>query len=899
MSHYNGCGCDGGCNSCTSHNEIQQAVNDALAFEKENLEQYENNAAQSATDAAKEAAKAAESASAAAQSQTNAETAAGTATQAASSVTNTAVVLEETAERIEQAQDLLEEQISALQTKPVYFEINTPTSSLVLPETETVFNVRSIYVASARQAVGYGFTFNKVTRTVTLAEEITADQIAETEEGYILVEVICDVYSSDDPTSFPIILASNAGANNVGTSTGDTVETRLATLDLKVDPTLRQNLSSADGSKWIGQADTLGVLRSIEPDVDKQSILVRRHNTATTVGGGEFYYDASDTTTEDNSCTVVVTAGGARWKRKNVGDEIHMEWAGARTAEYTDEAQDAAFENCLKAAAVGSPQGYPCRRIVAPMFGKTRMNARHYCRGGIYPLSTGAGVVTEPLNGKFGIDGHFIMEKGSGFYVVQTVDAEFNLVVDNESLTDESKKPSLGVTGGVDYILRLEGFNQNPKINLDVQSYGGNGLYVLGKGATSENAAHWPDLTDDYQGINNATGGRFNFRNCGRGFNLNNNLSGLGSLGAVWEQWSSGASTFNGVADLTFEHYETTVPYNAAKKQGSLIFNNCGQLRFGYLALGSGGKPLCAFNNCMAVSIDSYYAVHGESYAVTAEAFMHGMEVANTVVQIGKATLSGPNGIPFCIGKGGAVYVGTLFANSVSCLAVITNQADYLTTFADSTTSPTWKSWGKFVVGAGETLYMNQSGKVLAARPSVLIQSDAQEETFVSIKKLRNLFAHNGFTGADERYYIRNESNFAEIYLDGCKLGDSTYPIYCRQPYNISAIKNCTIPGQIMFSSGQTSIPGGGKFYKATGDQLTPTNPLSNTSKVKMTYFISYTVATGGSIQVVKNGKTIYKSSIVGEHSVYFDLMPGEVATASYDTTKVAISDYNTSYTYH
>ena len=250
MSHYNGCGCGGhkhnSCNSCTSHNEIQQAVNDALAFEKENLEQYENNTAQSATDAAKEAAKAAESASAAAQSQTNAETAAGTATQAASSVTNTAVVLEETAERIEQAQDLLEEQISALQTKPVYFEVSTPISSLVLPETETVFNVRSIYVASARQDVGYGFTFDKATRTITLAEGITAEAIAETEEGFILITAICDVYSSDDPTSFPLILASNAGANNVGTSTGDTVETRLSTLDSKVDPTLRQNLGSSE-----------------------------------------------------------------------------------------------------------------------------------------------------------------------------------------------------------------------------------------------------------------------------------------------------------------------------------------------------------------------------------------------------------------------------------------------------------------------------------------------------------------------------------------------------------------------------------------------------------------------------------------------------------------------------
>jgi len=242
MSHYNGCGC-GGCNSCTSHNEIQQAVNDALAFEKENLEQYETNAAQSATDATNEAAKAAESASAAAQSQTNAETAASTATQAASSVTNTAVVLEETAERIEQAQDLLEEQISAIQTKPVYFEVSTPTSSLVLPETETVFNVRSIYVASARQDVGYGFTFDKATRTITLADEITADDIAGTETGFILVTAICDVYSSDDPTSFPVILASNVGASNIGTSAGITVEEALSTNNINAREHWRRQLA--------------------------------------------------------------------------------------------------------------------------------------------------------------------------------------------------------------------------------------------------------------------------------------------------------------------------------------------------------------------------------------------------------------------------------------------------------------------------------------------------------------------------------------------------------------------------------------------------------------------------------------------------------------------------------
>ena len=296
MSHYNGCGCGGGCNSCTSHNEIQQAVNDALALEKENLEQYENNAAQSASDAANEAAKSAESASAAAQSQANAETAAGTATQAASSVTDTAIVLEETAERIEQAQDLLEqaqdlleEQISALQTKPVYFEVSTPTNTLVLPETETVFNVRSIYIASARQDVGYGFTFDKATRTITLADGITADDIAESEAGFILITAICDVYNSDDPTSFPLILASNVGANNVGTSTGATVETRLENADEAIAA-----ISAPTGLNKVGAVSSFSALRAIVPELAGQIINLRSHQEGWAaqvhqpVGGGEF-----------------------------------------------------------------------------------------------------------------------------------------------------------------------------------------------------------------------------------------------------------------------------------------------------------------------------------------------------------------------------------------------------------------------------------------------------------------------------------------------------------------------------------------------------------------------------------------------------------------------------------
>lgn len=220
-------GCGGACDPCSSNTAIKQAVDDALAAEKETLEGYVDDAAASAEAAAGSAADAASSASAAAQSQTNAETAASTAIQAAASVTETAIVLEETAEQIKKDQENIEELISTLQTKPIYFEITTATSSITIPALELPFNVRSIYVNSARQDVGYGFTYDKDTRVITLADPITAGDIAESETGYVLITAIVDVYNSDDPTSYPIVMQSNEGASRVGTSEGITVEQAL------------------------------------------------------------------------------------------------------------------------------------------------------------------------------------------------------------------------------------------------------------------------------------------------------------------------------------------------------------------------------------------------------------------------------------------------------------------------------------------------------------------------------------------------------------------------------------------------------------------------------------------------------------------------------------------------
>ncbi|SAQ13582.1 Uncharacterised protein [Raoultella planticola] len=78
--------------------------------------------------------------------------------------------------------------------------------------------------------------------------------------------------------------------------------------------TLRQNLGSGDGLKWVGKCATISALRTVEPTYAGQSITLRH-----AVSGGHevncsLWYDADDLTTADDGYSVFVTAGGARWK---------------------------------------------------------------------------------------------------------------------------------------------------------------------------------------------------------------------------------------------------------------------------------------------------------------------------------------------------------------------------------------------------------------------------------------------------------------------------------------------------------------------------------------------------------------------------------------------------------
>lgn len=488
----------------------------------------------------------------------------------------------------------------------------------------------------------------------------------------------------------------------------------------------------------------------------------------------------------------------------------------------------------------------------------------------------GAGQITENANYGFGISGKFTVEKNAGFYVVQTVGAIFNLGIDNYNKVTSDTNPSVSNN---DYVLRLEGYNQGPIINISAQSYEGTLVYSKGKSSTAENTAIWADLTDDYQGLNNVSGGMVNARNCGRAFYLENNISGVGKFDSVWEQWSLGDSTFKSIADLTFDHYETTVAYNSSA--GSLIFNQCGLLHFGTLALGSGGKPLCAFNYCQRVNIANAYLVLGESYALTEANYATGIEVSGSCfVSIGNCALSGPNGRGFSVGRGGHLAISKLHCNGISQIGVITNLSTYLTTSDDSGSS-TWKTYGRIVIDSSSGLYVNRSGQVVGSKPCFLIQSDAGNLSELTVNKMDFEFTHNGFTEEADRYYVYCNSNNAIVNINGAILTDSSAPIYCKDHYNIGSFKHNQMPsGVIVFSTGTRTITGG-KSIAMTAPTFNTTTPITNTTNHQIEYYYRFSVASGGNLQILKNNVEIGyvpTASATTIYPIHFTLYPGETA---------------------
>lgn len=91
---------------------------------------------------------------------------------------------------------------------------------------------------------------------------------------------------------------------------------------------IRQNLSSGDGFKYIGQVASYAALKNITPDSAGQRILLASYYANGSSGGGEFVARAGTAT--DDGGTICVPTGSSTWYWQRVGVvDFDVTWFGA------------------------------------------------------------------------------------------------------------------------------------------------------------------------------------------------------------------------------------------------------------------------------------------------------------------------------------------------------------------------------------------------------------------------------------------------------------------------------------------------------------------------------------------------------------------------------------------
>ncbi|WP_164722527.1 hypothetical protein [Escherichia coli] len=106
------------------------------------------------------------------------------------------------------------------------------------------------------------------------------------------------------------------------------------------DASLRGDLLSLDGEKYIGICPDVATLRTIEPSFTNQNITVRGYYPDTPgLGGGTFI--AFSSSEADDGVNIFVTAGGKRWKRTGSHIDIPVENGGMMTSRTAEQNSDA------------------------------------------------------------------------------------------------------------------------------------------------------------------------------------------------------------------------------------------------------------------------------------------------------------------------------------------------------------------------------------------------------------------------------------------------------------------------------------------------------------------------------------------------------------------------------
>jgi len=228
MCDKENCNCGGAscCGDCEPWNCLEQQVNDILATKEDELQGYVDEAKDAAAESKASAEASAQSAAESKEFRDEAEVAASTAVAAEGIVVGVANSLQDTADKLEQIADELNTAISGIAVSTWYYTAVSENQTVIpVPEDKNEVDIQSIYIEGARQEPNRGFVFDKLARTITLAEGIPLG---------LEIAIVMGTYS-DNPNDFAHTLASNNGASLVGTTSGKTVQDYLDNLDTPSD----------------------------------------------------------------------------------------------------------------------------------------------------------------------------------------------------------------------------------------------------------------------------------------------------------------------------------------------------------------------------------------------------------------------------------------------------------------------------------------------------------------------------------------------------------------------------------------------------------------------------------------------------------------------------------------
>ena len=203
------------CGECEPWNCLEQQVNDILATKGDHLQGYVDEAKDAAAESKASAEASAQSAAESKEFRDEAETAASTAVAAEGVVLGVANTLQDTADTLEQIADELGTAIASIAVSTWYYTAVSENQTVIpVPADKNEVDIQSIYIEGVRQEPNRGFVFDKLARTITLAEGIPLG---------LEIAIVMGTYS-DNPNDFANTLASNNGASLVGTTEGQTVQ---------------------------------------------------------------------------------------------------------------------------------------------------------------------------------------------------------------------------------------------------------------------------------------------------------------------------------------------------------------------------------------------------------------------------------------------------------------------------------------------------------------------------------------------------------------------------------------------------------------------------------------------------------------------------------------------------